>query len=175
MYASIYTKPNFVAPGYTGGFVSYCRALDRRCTAFWIVMTTARLVEAGEDSELLEMNGGLPSEFGKEGGSSNLLTTEMLGELSWKFGDHHKPYGVSVTQGYELAQLAVALLNYDANHADDDTPVLCTVFERDIVTDMIVLVHGVASRSNLVEQLLEVDKRKLAAKKMSRHSASIRP
>lgn len=175
MHELDYNRPNFVAFGLSNGFVSYCRPEYRRCTAFWIVMTTAQLVAAGKDSELLEMNGGLPSDFGEGGRSSGFLTTEVLGEISWKLGTYDVPYRMSLTQAYELAQLAVALLNYDVNHADDDTPILCTAYERQIVIGMITLVHDVANQSALLNNLLEADEHKLAVKSRDKYACSTRP
>jgi hypothetical protein len=175
MYLSGYDQPNFVATGYTSGFVSYCRPETRRCTAFWIIVTTSQLVGEGKASELLQMDGGLPNEFGEGGRSSSLLTTETLDGISWQLGTYDTPYRMSVAQAYEVAQLAVALLNYDVNHTEDDTPILCMTHERKIVVDMINLVHAAADQSTLLEQLLEPDMVKLAAKGTGEHRCSTRP
>ena len=121
------------------------------------------------------MEGSLSSEFGEGGRSSDYLSTETLDRLSWALGTYDTPYRVSVSQAYELAELAVALLNYDVNHADDDTPILCTVEEREVVIGMIELVHAAADRSTLTEALLEADTYKLRAKYIDRYAASTRP
>ena len=175
MYTFGYNQPNFKTSGSGVGFVSYCRPEDRRCTAFWIIMTVSRLVKEGKASELLEMEGSLSSEFGEGGRSSGYLSTETLDRLSWTLGTYDTPCRVSVSQAYELAELAVALLNYDVNHADDDTPILCTVEEREVVIGMIELVHAAADRSTLTEALLEADTYKLRAKYIDRYAASTRP
>lgn len=174
MHTLGYNQPNFKASLNGKKFTSYCRPEERRCTAFWITMTIGQLVKEGKTSELLEMPGGLPNDFKEGGRSSDLLTVEGLDRMSWQLGGY-EPYTMSVAQGYELAQLAVALLNYDANHADDETPLLCAMHEREIVIDMIKRVHAAVDRSTLLDNLIEPDTLKLAAKDMDRHLCSTRP
>lgn len=174
MYTLGYNQPNFRASLSGKEFTSYCRPEERRCTAFWITMTIGQLVKEGKASELLDMHGGLPSDFKEGGRSESLLTIETLDRMSWQLGGY-EPYSMSVAQAYELAQLAVALLNYDANHADDETPLLCAVREREIVIDMIKRVHAAADRSTLLDDLIEPDTLKLVAKSTNQYLCSTRP
>ena len=174
MHTLGYNQPNFKASLSGKEFTSYCRPEERRCTAFWVTMTTRQLVKEGKASELLEMHGGLRSDFKEGGRSEDLLTGEALDRMSWQLGGY-EPYSMSVAQAYELAQLAVALLNYDANHADDETPLLCAVREREIVIDMIKRVHAAADGSTLLEDLIELDALKLATKDMNQDLCSTRP
>lgn len=174
MHTLSYNQPNFKATFNGRGFVSYCRPEERRCTAFWVTMTAGLLVKEGKASELLEIPGGLPSDFKEDGRSEDLLTIKGLDRLSWQLGGC-EPYSMSVAQAYELAQLAVALLNYDAYHADDETPLLCAVSEREIVIDMIKLVHVAADDSTLLDDLIELDPLTLAAKGTHQRLCSTRP
>lgn len=175
MYTLGYNQPNFKAVFNGRGFVSYCHPQERRCTAFWIITTTKQLIQEGKASELLEMNGGLSKDFSADGRNTTLLDIETLDQIAWPIGNYDIPYRMSMTQGYDLARLAVALLNYDTNHAEDDTPTLCTTGERAVIMEMITLVHTTIAQSTLLDELLEPDIPKLTAKSMVRHPCSTRP
>lgn len=175
MYPFGSTRPNFTAQLDGLGFVSICRTGEQRCTAYWIVNTMKQLVSEGKASELLEMRGGLSAHFAEGGRSSDFLNPELLGNMAWKLGTYDVPVALSVSQAYELAELAVALLNYDVNHADDDMPILCMALERKVVIDMIELVHNKATPSTLVDDLLQPGSFKLASKRVASSAWNSRP
>ena len=118
--------------------VSFNRTDDPKCQTLLIILATQRLVIQGKVPELIE--NGLGDDFRSTGVNNSMLWLDQLAFMAKNFEQLGVPVYITGKRANDFARLAIALLNYDTRHLDDDTRTLFSLAERNALMDMIDLV-----------------------------------
>lgn len=128
-------------------FVSFNRTNDPKCQTLLIILATQRLVIQGKVPELIE--NGLGDDFRSTGVNNSMLWLDQLAFMAKNFEQLGVPVYITGKRANDFARLAIALLNYDTRHLNDETRTLFSIAERNTLMDMIDLVDQELKRGYL--------------------------
>lgn len=143
------------------GFVSYCSHTTQDCVAGWVVADALSLANTDRADELIRDPSG---EFAEASESARLVDIDVLRDLELRLDCCDVLCYLSTQEGRDLALLAVALLNYDARHIADDTPVFYQHEERQKVLRLITVVADELVEPELIGRVLQINPLMLRAK-----------